>query len=234
MNYKNEIKIYEQNLENYNREIKNYEKFKEKHKNDIEVYKKVRQKNIELKNELTEIQKELWNIYDLMKLGKIDINKEEYGLLFQIITNCNLDDDVGMVNRNFYPDDFSVNKNLKTDKSSINESIIKGINFLLKLSTKNRIKILELLKYVNKIQNSNLENGEKSSKIKSILWTQQSATTKLFVGGFLGTIGGLVIFGTGGIGIAGLGGAIGIWGFLAGTTGGILISSIIQNFENKK
>jgi len=42
-----------------------------------------------------------------------------------------------------------------------------------------------------------------------------------------------LIFGSGGIGIAGLGGAVGIWGGLAGTVGGILISSLIQNFEKK-
>jgi hypothetical protein len=34
------------------------------------------------------------------------------------------------------------------------------------------------------------------------------------------------------VGIAALGGGIGIWGFLAGTTGGVLISSLLQNFES--
>ncbi len=64
------------------------------------------------------------------------------------------------------------------------------------------------------------------------MWTVQSASSKLWIGGIIGTIVGFLIFGTGGIGIAGLGSAIGIWGFLAGTTGGVLISSLIQNFEN--
>lgn len=94
-----------------------------------------------------------------------------------------------------------------------------------------KIFIFDLLKEVQKIQKSNLDYTEKSKKIKNILWKNQTPTGKLVVGGVLGTATGLAIFGTGGIGIAGLGSAIGIWGFLAGTTGGVLVSSLLQNYE---
>lgn len=57
---------------------------------------------------------------------------------------------------------------------------------------------------------------------------------KLSIGAALGTLIGLMIFGTGGMVIVALGSGIGVWGFLAGTTSGVLISSIIQNFENNK
>ncbi|RMA67702.1 hypothetical protein [Ulvibacter antarcticus] len=133
-----------------------------------------------------------------------------------------------------YPDVDSNTTDLeKEDKSDIleYEQINKGIIFLKKLSTKQRERLLGLLKKVQEIQTSELSKTEKTTEIKKVLWTDQSPRSKLFIGGFLGTIVGLMIFGTGGIGIAGLGGAIGVWGFLAGTTGGILISSIIQNFE---
>lgn len=65
------------------------------------------------------------------------------------------------------------------------------------------------------------------------MWTNQTPLSKILIGAFIGTIAGVFIFGSGGIGIAGLGGAVGIWGGLAGTVGGVLISSLIQNFEKK-
>ena len=42
------------------------------------------------------------------------------------------------------------------------------------------------------------------------------------------------MFGTGGIGIAAFASSTGIWGFVVGTAGGVLISTLIQNFENTK
>lgn len=121
-------------------------------------------------------------------------------------------------------------KDTKIEKSNID----KTLNFISKLSKDKKEKIYKLLLKVKEIQESDLSTNEKSSKIKSLLWTKQNVKNKILIGGFLGTLLGLAIFGTGGIGIAGLGGAIGVWGFLAGTMGGVLISSLIANFENKK
>ena len=119
-------------------------------------------------------------------------------------------------------------------ESEVLSKVNKGINYISKLSEKQQKRILNLLKEVQKIQKSELTTSEKTAEIKQLLWTDQSMGSKLFIGGFLGTIAGLVIFGTGGIGIVGLGGAIGVWGFLAGTTGGVLITSIIQNFKKNR
>ena len=117
------------------------------------------------------------------------------------------------------------------------EEIYNSLNFpnekKSKFTASQKSKLIELLREVQKIQNSNLNTNEKVSKIKNELWTKHNPKTKLLIGGFLGTIFGFAVFGTGGIGIAALGSATGIWGFLAGTTGGILVSSIIQNFEKK-
>lgn len=115
--------------------------------------------------------------------------------------------------------------------NEITVQVQKGIDFLLKLSKKQRDKFLALLKEVESIQKSNLTTEEKAKEIKKVLWSKRSVKGKLLIGAFLGTITGLVIFGTGGIGIAGLGGAIGVWGWLAGAAGGVLVSSLIQNFE---
>lgn len=118
--------------------------------------------------------------------------------------------------------------------NEITVQVQKGIDFLLKLSKKQRDKFLALLKEVESIQKSNLATEEKAKEIKKVLWSKRSVKGKLLIGAFLGTITGLVIFGTGGIGIAGLGGAIGVWGWLAGAAGGVLVSSLIQNFEKNK
>lgn len=113
------------------------------------------------------------------------------------------------------------------------ENIEKALNFISKLSKSKKEKVHKLLLEVKNIQDSDLSNGEKTSKIKSLLWTNQNVKSKIIIGGLIGTLLGLAIFGTGGIGIAGLGGAIGVWGFLSGTMGGVLISSLIVNFEKK-
>ncbi len=112
------------------------------------------------------------------------------------------------------------------------DNIKKGIKYFSKLSKKQQDKIKTLLKKVDEVQKSNKSFGEKTSEIKKIMWTKQSVKSKLFIGGFLGTIFGFWVFGTGGIGIAGLGSAFGVWGFLAGTAGGVLVTSLLQNFEN--
>ncbi|WP_204347092.1 hypothetical protein [Psychroserpens algicola] len=132
--------------------------------------------------------------------------------------------------------DLNENSNSESEitETEFSERIKKGIEYIAKLSEKQRERILELLKEVQKIQKSELSTTEKTSEIKNLMWTNQSVSSKLLIGGFLGTIAGLLIFGTGGIGIAGLGSAIGVWGFLAGTAGGVLISSLIQNFEKNK
>jgi hypothetical protein len=120
------------------------------------------------------------------------------------------------------------------DLNSMSEKVKKAINYIVNLSKNQRDLILELLKEVQKIQKSDLSSAEKTTKIKTIMWASQSARSKLFIGGFLGSVVGLIIFGTGGVGIAGLGSAIGVWGFLAGTAGGVFVSSLIQNFKNNK
>jgi hypothetical protein len=112
-----------------------------------------------------------------------------------------------------------------------NEKLKKIIQYVSKFSGQQKERLLVLLLKVQEIQKSDLSTAEKATEIKRILWKEQSTKSKLFIGGFLGTVAGLFIFGTGGIGIAGLGGAIGVWGFLAGTAGGVLVSSLIQNFE---
>jgi len=115
----------------------------------------------------------------------------------------------------------------------LSKGLIKATKFITNLSNIKREKILDLLKKVQNIQKSSLSKTEKASEIKKIMWTNQTPLSKILIGAFIGTIAGVFIFGSGGIGIAGLGGAVGIWGGLAGTVGGVLISSLIQNFEKK-
>jgi hypothetical protein len=116
-------------------------------------------------------------------------------------------------------------------KTSISDLLKKAIELIMKMSKQKRQYLLQIFKKVEQVQKSNSDFEEKTLKIKTILWTEQPLNAKLFIGAFLGTIAGLVIFGTGGIGIAALGGAIGFWGFLAGTAGGTFIASLIHNFE---
>ncbi|MCG9971148.1 hypothetical protein [Christiangramia crocea] len=113
----------------------------------------------------------------------------------------------------------------------LNILLARATKYILKLSSKHREKFISTLIEVQKIQKSNFTAQEKSRRIKIVLWNNQSPRMKLVIGGFLGTIAGLITLGTGGIGIAAAGGAIGIWGFLAGTAGGVFISAIVQIFE---
>jgi hypothetical protein len=107
----------------------------------------------------------------------------------------------------------------------------KALVYVSKLSHKKQNILIELLKEVEKIQKSKLDRSEKAIKIKNILWTNRSGKEKLLIGGFLGTMVGFFVFGTGGIGIAALGGAVGIWGWFAGAAAGVMVSSLIQNLE---
>lgn len=124
-------------------------------------------------------------------------------------------------------------KNSEITDSEVSNRLTKADRYIKKLSSKQRDKILSLLRAVHEVQKSDMTTGEKAHEIKKILWTNQSTESKLFIGGALGTVIGLLVFGTGGIGIVGLGGGIGVWGFLAGTTGGVLVASLIENFENE-
>jgi len=123
--------------------------------------------------------------------------------------------------------------NIKKSDIDFTKELNMGTKFIANLSNRKREKILELLNSVQKIQKSSLSKTEKAAEIKKLMWINQTPLSKILIGAFIGTIAGVFIFGSGGIGIAGLGGAIGIWGGLAGTVGGVLISSLIQNFEKK-
>lgn len=115
-----------------------------------------------------------------------------------------------------------------------NENLEKVLKYVSKFSEEQKERLLKLLIQVRDIQNSNLSFAEKKAEIKRILWDEQSTRSKLFIGATLGSLVGLFIFGTGGIGIVALGGGIGISGILAGTAGGVLVASLIQNFEKKE
>lgn len=110
----------------------------------------------------------------------------------------------------------------------------KSINYIKKLSSDKQAEIISLLRQIQTIQNSDLTIKEKKKELKVILWENQTTSKKLLIGAFFGSLIGLSIFGTSGIGIAAFGSASGIYGFLTGTLGGTFISSIIQNYENKK
>lgn len=120
-------------------------------------------------------------------------------------------------------------------KSDNNEEsrISKGIKYFSKLSNSKKEKLISILKSVQKVQASELNVKQKEVGIKKLIWSNQSASSKLFIGAFLGAITGLLIFGTGGLGIVGLGGGIGVWAWLATAAGGTFISSLIQNYEKK-
>ena len=125
---------------------------------------------------------------------------------------------------------FNMENTSKTE-NEISVKIQKGIDFLSKLSKKQRDKLLGLLKRVHEIQKTSLSRMDKVKKLKNIMWTRQSVKSKLLLGAFFGAISGLFIFSTGGIGITALGGGVGVWGWLASSVGGVAISSLIQNFE---
>lgn len=112
--------------------------------------------------------------------------------------------------------------------------IEKSINYIKNLSSEKQAEIISLLKQIQTIQNSDLSNKEKKKELKIILWENQTTSKKLLIGAFFGSLIGLFVFGTSGIGIAAFGSASSIYGFLTGTLGGTFISSILQNYENKK
>lgn len=113
-------------------------------------------------------------------------------------------------------------------------NIEKGLNYISKLSSSKKEKLMAILKKVREVQSSDLTTKQKAKEIKRIMWSDQSTSSKLFIGAFLGAITGLFIFGTGGIGIAALGTGVGVWGWLATAAGGSFIASLIQNYENKE
>lgn len=115
-----------------------------------------------------------------------------------------------------------------------NEKLKKIIQYVSKFSDQQKERLLILLLKVQEIQKSDLSTAEKATEIKRILWKEQSTKSKLYIGGFLGTLAGLFIFGTGGNRIAVLVGALGVLSFLDGIARSILVSALIQNFEKNK
>ena len=120
------------------------------------------------------------------------------------------------------------------NKNKEKANLLKAREFISKLSSSKKEKLIAILKKVKDIQSSNLTTKQKAKEIKRIMWSDQSTNSKLFIGAFLGAITGLFIFGTGGIGIAALGTGVGVWGWLATAAGGSFIASLIQNYENKE
>lgn len=116
----------------------------------------------------------------------------------------------------------------------MNKNKEKAREFISKLSSSKKEKLMAILKKVKEVQSSDLTTKQKAKEIKRIMWSDQSTNSKLFIGAFLGAITGLFIFGTGGIGIAALGTGVGVWGWLATAAGGSFIASLIQNYENKE
>ena len=222
---------YNSSLRQYQDKLQTYTSEKNKYDKDLKEYQIIKKQNDVLKREKAEIEDELNSIYRILGANKSNLSEKEKRIYFESLINRK--PIIGRVNRGGSYDSFFESTNSKTNDSELNKRIKKGIEFISKLSSKQREKILHLLKKVQIVQNSNLNKSEKTIEIKRILWTDQSSLSKLFIGGLLGTIGGLMVFGTGGIGIAGLGGAVGVWGFLTGTAGGVLISSLIQNFEKR-
>ena len=120
------------------------------------------------------------------------------------------------------------------NENNVKNNLSRGVEYISKLSSSKKEKLLNLLKKVQDIQASDLTTKQKAKEIKRIMWNEQSASSKLFIGAFLGAVTGLFIFGTGGIGIAALGTGVGVWGWLATAAGGAFVSSLIQNYENKE
>lgn len=224
-------KAFNLSLKQYEDKLRSYQSKKVKYDKDLKEYQNIKRQNDILKRKKTEIQEELDSIYKILGANKSNLSGKERRLYVESLINK--EPIIGRVNGGYSYDSFFENADSKTNDSELNERIKKAIDFISKLSRNQRERILSLLKKVQDIQNSKLSSSEKTTKIKRILWTDQSSLSKLFIGGLLGSIGGLMVFGTGGIGIAGLGGAVGVWGFLTGTAGGVLVSSLIQNFEKR-
>ena len=122
---------------------------------------------------------------------------------------------------------------MKNPEFNAEKKLAKGLRYISKLSNSRKEKLISILKEVKSIQTSELTKKEKVIEIKRVMWTNQSTNSKLFIGGFIGAITGLFIFGTGGVGITALGGGVGLWGWFTTAAGGAFIASLIQNFENK-
>lgn len=70
------------------------------------------------------------------------------------------------------------------------EKLKKVIQYISKLSGQQKERLLALLLKVQEIQKSDLTTSQKSTEIKRVLWKEQSTKSKLFIGGFLGTLAG--------------------------------------------
>ncbi len=211
-------KLYLDSLEDYGKE-------KRKNQNWFEARKREKARyEIELKNfrEQLTLYEKVAKDNQLLKDRKEELQKLRISIRPLGETNIFKNSNFQKVRNNYSPVEPANLVQLK-----------KTIYSISLLPTAKKQKFIDLLREVQKIQNSNLSSSEKGSRIKNELWEKQSPSAKLWIGAILGTLTGLAVFGTGGIGIVGLGGAVGVWGFLAGTGGGLLISSIIQNFEKK-
>lgn len=190
------------------------------------------------------------------ELRKSDLNEDEINVLKENIEILNIEGfklyseaygNLNFIERKLFTQKFKevtkstikFNKEIEIKITFNEDEIISEPNlakvwtYIKSLSGNKQNIIYSTLKKVKLIQDSELTKFEKSNEIKKILWTSQSIRNKILIGGLIGTIFGFLVFGTGGIGIAGLGSAFGIWGFLSGTLGGILVSSLIANFEKK-
>ncbi len=207
------LKNYYKKLDLYNKEMIKYKEEERNYHDLISLNKEIDDKVELLKIEGRKIIFDLSNIYEVSRTR----------LRLQYISFADEELNVGFVNRSITKKDFLPNP-----------SIDLGMIFLKKQSRSMQDKIYSLLIKVQEIQDSNKSQSQKIEEIKKMLWTNQTIVNKITIGGFLGTLLGLSVFGTGGIGIAAFGGAIGVWGFLVGTTGGVLVSSLIANFEKQK
>ena len=101
---------------------------------------------------------------------------------------------------------------------------------------KTKEKMISFLQEVISIHKSNFSLIEKIKKIKDE-WLKLPLRIKVPIYFIVSSVGGLIVFGTGGIGIAALGSATAIPGFLATTAGGTLaimaLETLLKN-ENKQ
>lgn len=213
MKYDHEVEIYKQKFETYKRTLQVYN-------SAIEDYKKEYENNKPLQLAIEKHKKELSFLLSPVVGDEANGFKPRLRDLYKEYLPQNDDDFT-----NSYQNS---RQHLQIPKSN---DYSKVINYLNKLSSDKKTDLLKILEEVKEIQNSGLSTIEKTEKIKQVLWMNRSRSSKLVIGGLLGTVFGLTIFGTGGIGVAALGGAVGIWGWLASAAGGVFISSLIQNFE---
>lgn len=240
-NFSNEMDVYrgkvkKNNLKKsaYARELEEYQRKKNKYEEAIIQYevklKEHNEKRDRLSSELKSLKEELGLTLKSrdtdsseLRQVKIDLNSKYKHFLpnkeFQELLRSQANSSI--LSHTTYPHD-GPGYYSKANK------YFSGLNY------KNKSRILDALREVHRIQNSALSDSEKIKNIKYVLWTKQSITSRLAIGGFLGAVLGLTIFGTGGVGIAALGGAVGIWGWFLTSVGGAAVASIISNFEKKK